>query len=155
MTAAVVMFVFGVVTALASLTLPIGTVRAPGSGLFPLALGILLAVLSLAQGVSVYRAQATKARTSTGAPVPPPAKPLSEETRRVLLFAAAVAVAVALLPVIGYGFTILVLMVALLRILGIARWPVVGAVSTATAIACWFVFVRILAIPLPAGLPGF
>jgi hypothetical protein len=154
MTAAVVMFVFGVATVLASLTLPIGTVRAPGSGLFPLALGVLLAVLSLAQGVSVYRAQAIKA-PNTGVPAPPAAKRLSEETRRVLLFAAAVAVAVALLPVIGYAFTTLVLMAALLRILGIVRWPVVGAVSAATAFACWLVFVRILAIPLPAGLPGF
>jgi len=153
MTGAIVWFVFGVATVLASLTLPIGNVRAPGSGLFPLALGVLLAVLSLAQGVNVYRAQARQVRA--GVPAPPPAKRLSEETRRVLLFAAAVAVAVALLPVIGYAFTTLILMVALLRILGIARWPVVGAVSAATAIACWFVFVRILAIPLPAGLPGF
>jgi hypothetical protein len=154
MTAAIVWFMFGVATVLASLALPLGSVRAPGSGLFPLALGVLLAVLSLAQGVSVYRAQVRQVRAGA-APPPPPAKRLSEETRRVLLFSAAVAAAVALLPVIGYAFTTLVLMAALLRILGIVRWPVVGAVSAATAFACWLVFVRILAIPLPAGLPGF
>ena len=153
MTAAIVWFVFGVATVLASLTLPLGSVRAPGSGLFPLALGVLLAVLSLAQGVSVYRAQVRQVRA--GAAAPPPVRRLSEETRRVLLFSGAVAAAVALLPVIGYAFTTLVLMAALLRILGIVRWPVVGAVSAATAFACWLVFVRILAIPLPAGLPGF
>jgi hypothetical protein len=155
MTAAIALFVFAVTTVLTSLTLPLGTMRAPGSGLFPLGLGVLLAALALVQGVGVYR------ETHRRAPVPPgpptttaTTKPLREGTRRVLMFLGAVALAVGLLPVIGYALASLVLMAALLRIFGVVRWPVIGALSVATATACWLVFVRILAIPLPTGLPG-
>jgi divalent metal cation (Fe/Co/Zn/Cd) transporter len=153
MTAAIALFVFAVATVLASLTLAVGTVRAPGSGLFPLVLGLLLAVLSLAQGASVYRQHHRRAPATSGPAVA--AERFSDGTRRVLLFMGAVAVAVALLPVIGYALASLLLMAALLRIFGVVRWPVIGVLSVATASMCWLVFVRILAIPLPAGLPGF
>ena len=45
---AVVFFVFGAITTILSLQMPIGSLRAAGSGLFPLGLGILLMVLSSA-----------------------------------------------------------------------------------------------------------
>jgi hypothetical protein len=159
-TAAIVLFLFGVTTALASLALPIGTMRDPGSGFFPLLLGLLLAALAAAQGVSLRRERLKQAQAGQGqaAPAPPPApasERLSEGTRRVLLFMGVVALAVALLPTFGYALTSLLLMLALLNILGVASWPLIAAVSVATAIACYLVFVRVLGIPLPAGLPGF
>ena len=40
MTAAISLFVFGAITAALSLQLPLGTLRMPGSGFFPLALGL-------------------------------------------------------------------------------------------------------------------
>ena len=43
-----VIFLFGAVTAVLSLQMPIGSFRAAGSGLFPLCLGILLMALSAA-----------------------------------------------------------------------------------------------------------
>lgn len=42
MAAGLALLLFGAVTALLSLQLPIGTLRGPGSGLFPLALGLIL-----------------------------------------------------------------------------------------------------------------
>lgn len=49
MTAAIVLFLFGVLTAVLSLQLPIGNLRAPGSGFFPFALGLALMGLAAAQ----------------------------------------------------------------------------------------------------------
>jgi putative tricarboxylic transport membrane protein len=154
MTAAIALFVFGATTVWASLSLPIGTLRAPGSGFFPLMLGLALTALSAAQGVTVYLEQLRQARAASVPPTAPPSWRLGEDTRRVLLFLGSVAVAVALLPLLGYAFASFVLMLALLRILGVASWPLIGAISATTAIACYVVFVRVLGIPLPSGLPG-
>jgi hypothetical protein len=155
MTAAMALFVFGAATALASLYLPVGTLRAPGSGFFPLLLGLMLAALSVSQGVCLYLARLRQVRAASVPPAAPPSQRLDEGTRRMLLFMGAVALAIVLLPTLGYALTSLILMLALLRILGVASWPLVGTISAATAIACHFVFVRALGIPLPAGLPGF
>ena len=151
MTAAIALFVFGAVTALAALELPLGTLRAPESGFFPLLLGVLLALLSVAQGASVYRARQRLAPAAAAAP----AWRLSEGPRRSLAFMGAVVVAVALLPLLGYALVCLILMPVLLYVLGVVRWPVIGAVSVATALACYFLFVRTLGIPLPSGVLGF
>jgi hypothetical protein len=74
MTAAIALFVFGAATALASLYLPLGTMRAPGSGFFPLLLGLMLAALAVSQGVCLCVARLRQARA---APVPPAAPPSS------------------------------------------------------------------------------
>jgi putative tricarboxylic transport membrane protein len=155
MIAAIVLFVFGAATVLASLSLPIGTLRAPGSGFFPLLLGLVLAVLSAVQGVTSYRARIRQVRTEPVPAAEPQPRGLGEDTRRVLMFLGAVAAAVALLPLLGYAVASFVLMLALLRILGVASWPLIAAISATTALACYLVFVRVLGIPLPAGLPGF
>jgi hypothetical protein len=42
----IVIFLFGAMTALLSLRMPIGTFRMAGTGMFPLCLGILLMILS-------------------------------------------------------------------------------------------------------------
>jgi hypothetical protein len=154
MTAAIALFMFGAATALASLYLPIGTMRAPGSGFFPLVLGLILAALSMSQGVSIYLARSRQARAASVPLAAPPSPWLGKGTRRAALFMGAVVLAVALLPTLGYALTSLLLMLALLRILSVATWPVIAAISAATAIACYLVFVRVLGIPLPTGLPG-
>ena len=151
MTAAIVLFAFGVGTALASLYLPLGTMHAQGSGFFPLLLGLILAALSATQAVSLYMARLRQAPVAAA----PTSQRLGEGTRRVLLFLGAAALAIALLPILGYGLTSLVLMLALLRILSVGSWPLIAAISGATAAACYILFVRVLGIPLPAGWLGF
>jgi hypothetical protein len=154
MTAALFLFAFGVATALAALDLPIGTVHMPGSGFFPLALGATLAALAAAEGIRVYLAT-PKPAAPAPSPGPAAAAPGADDgTRRVLLFMGAVVLATLLLPVLGYAVTSLLLMAALLRILGVAGWGRAGAISVGTALACYFVFVRLLGIPLPSGWAG-
>ena len=69
MTAAVAQLLLGAITAVLSLQLPLGTFRLPGSGLFPLALGLLLAALSAIQIARLLLAKSsTRSTAATSTP---------------------------------------------------------------------------------------
>lgn len=140
MSAALALFAFGAVTALLSLQYPVGTLRAPGSGLFPLLLGALLMGLA---AVEIFQLRLAKAEREA---------PAAEgAARRVAGFIGAVALGIALLPLAGDLAVGFLLMLALLWILGVRRWQVCGPVALGTAAASHVVFVWWLKIPLPRG----
>jgi hypothetical protein len=148
-TSAIALFVFGAITVALSLQLPIGSVRAPDSGLFPLALGVLLMGLAAGHGAQAWLAR-------PGPAAAPPAKPDDAgATRRVVLFMGAVVTATALLVPLGYLLTSFLMMLALLWVLGLRRLHVAGLIAAASAVACQLIFVRWLRIPLPPGVLGF
>jgi hypothetical protein len=152
MTAAAAWFVFGVITAALSLQYPLGTLRAPGSGLFPLALGLTLMALAAAHAVKLRLAQPRQAP-----PQPAPeaaARARADARRRVALFVAVMALATVLLPRIGYVASSFLLMLGLLRVLNV-RWGLATLIAVAAAIASHFLFVRWLSIPMPPGPLGF
>jgi len=149
MSSAISLFVFGALTAALSLQLPLGAPRMPGTGLFPLALGLALMALAAGHGIQLYLA-----RPKAAAPQPPaaPAVPGGDgATRRVALFVAGVIAAVALLQPLGYALSGFLLMLVLLQILGLRPWYVSATISLVSAAACYVVFVRWLQIPLPSG----
>ena len=149
MASAIAWFVFGAVTAALSLQYPLGTLRAPGSGFFPLALGALL--------MGLAAAHAFRIRLERPAPPPPTAavsRRPDEATRRVLLFMGVVAAGTALLQVIGYIASSALLMVGLLRVFGV-RWGASALIAVLSAVASHFLFVRWLGIPMPPGPLGF
>jgi uncharacterized membrane protein len=146
MTAAIALFLFGVLTAVLSLQLPIGNLRAPGSGFFPFALGLALMALAVGQAVQIRLAKPKS--------VSPAAD--SGATRRVALFMGAVVLATALLKPLGYAPVAFLLMLALLQTLGVRKWHVSGLIALFSAAASHVVFVMWLNIPLPAaGWLGF
>jgi hypothetical protein len=136
---------FGLATAALSLQLPIGTLRAAGSGLFPLGLGVLLMALA-----SVFL-------LTLGVQAPPPAQPAAggpaapESPRQVLLFLGTSALATLLLGPLGYPPSALVLLVVLLRILGVIQWRRNLLISIVTIAVGYLIFVHWLKIPLPMG----
>ncbi len=148
MTAAITMFLFGAITAAFSLTLPIGTARAPGTGFFPLLLGLMLLALALADGVRIWRSQPKTAQAA----VTPASR--DKSALRLVRFGGAVVLATALLRPLGYPGVSLLLMLALLRGLGVG-WRASAAIALLTALACQLVFVHWLHIPLPAGVFGY
>jgi Tripartite tricarboxylate transporter TctB family len=152
MTGAIALFVFGAVTSALSLQLPLGTLRAPGTGLFPLVLGLMLAGLAASHGVRLYLARPQPAQPPI-ALAPQPKR--DGATRRVVLFMGACALATALLDTLGYALVSFLLMLALLWVLGVRKWHVVIPVALGSAVACYFVFVQWLKIPLPSGWLGF
>lgn len=149
MSAAISLFVFGAITAALSLQLPLGAPRMPGSGFFPLVLGLALMALAAGHGVKLYLARPRAAAPQ--APAAPAAPEGDGATRRVVLFVAGVIAAVALLQPLGYALSSFLLMLVLLQILGLRRWYASGAIALASAAASYVVFVRWLKIPLPSG----
>ena len=106
-----VLFIFGAVTAALSLRMPVETFRMPGTGMFPLLLGILLMVLSgLFVLKLIYLSKKTvlkKKLSSIGHLFPP----------QLLLFFGAMTLATVFFSPLGYPLTSFLLMMALLRIL--------------------------------------
>jgi hypothetical protein len=153
MAAAVAWFVFGAVTAALSLQYPLGSLRAPGSGFFPLALGVMLMGLAAAHGVKVHFSRPKPVIAPAAAPEAASGRG-DEATRRVLLFLGVVALSTALLEEIGYVASSFLLMLGLLRVLGV-RWGRCALIAAAAAVASHFLFVRWLSIPMPPGPFGF
>jgi putative tricarboxylic transport membrane protein len=149
MTAAIAWFVFGAITAALSLQYPIGSLWAPGSGLYPLVLGVMLMGLAAAHAARLRLEQPKRA-------VAPGATPrrLGDATRRVLLFIGVAALSTALLQPIGYVASGFLLMLGLLRVFGM-RWGFAALIAVLSAVAAHVLFVRVLGIPMPAGPFGF
>ena len=147
MTAAVVLFLVGVATVCLSLQLPIGNFRAPGSGLFPLILGLLLMGLVACHVPQLLRSRAQAPKTSA------PGRPAGSY-RRVAFFLGAVAAVTALLTPLGFALSAFLLLLALMEILGVRPRIVPLLVSLLTAGFSYALFVYWLQIPLPKGWWG-
>ncbi len=150
-------FLFGAITALLSVQMPVGTLRMAGSGLFPLCLGILLMALSAILMVKVLWSSSDglsqeQKEEQTGKDTATKEEPGS--WLPVVAFLTIMALATLLLPTLGYFFISFALMVGLLITLGLRRWPFIFALSFLVAAGSHVLFVYMLKIPLPKGLPG-
>jgi putative tricarboxylic transport membrane protein len=144
----IVIFLFGAVTTILSLKMPIGTFRIAGTGMFPLCLGILLMILSgafILKIVSQGKKEQIKKETSIES---------SGSPTQLILFLGTMVLATLFFNQLGYPLTSFLLMVALLRILGIKRWRQNILISVVTAVGSYFLFVKWLDIPMPKGWIG-
>lgn len=121
--------------------LPLGSVEQPGAGLFPLLVGAFLLAASAAHLLQDLRRDP---RT----PLLPPA----ETGRRVMGVVAALGAFCLLLPWLGYGVTALGLLLAILRLFGLARWGMTAAAALVATVASYYLFAVVLGVPLPAGV---
>jgi len=146
MTPAILLLLFGMVTAGLSLQIRIGTLRAPGSGFFPFYLGLLLVVLAAIHLGLLWRGGRSVSGEEVGL-LP------RGSWQRVLLFLGAMSLATGLLTVLGYPLVAFLLMALLLYILGVRRWLHIVVVALCAAGVSYALFVRWLQIPLP--MAGF
>jgi putative tricarboxylic transport membrane protein len=144
----IVILLFGAITTLLSLKMPIGTFRMAGTGMFPLLLGLLLMILSGAFILTIFF-QGQKGQVKKEASIESSDSPI-----QLILFLGAMASATLFFNQLGYPLTSFLLMVALLRILGIKRWGLNILISVVTAVASYFLFVKWLDIPMPKGWIG-
>ena len=143
-----IVFLFGGITAVLSLQMPIGTFRMAGSGLFPLCLGILLMILSLLFLLNLLFGKGATPQTCE------PAATTPANAKQVLLFLGVTAAATLCLGFLGYPVFCFLLMLLLLWVLGIRRPALLLGLSLLTAAGAYLLFVRFLKIPLPKGLFG-
>ena len=148
MVVGIVIFIFGGISALLSLRMPIGTFRLGGPGLFPLCLGIILMILSGAFILKIFF-QGQKGQVKKEASIES-----SESPIQLILFLGAMALATLFFNQLGYPLVSFLLMLGLLRILGMKRWGLNILISVVTAVGSYFLFVKWLDIPMPKGWIG-
>jgi putative tricarboxylic transport membrane protein len=144
----IVIFIFGGITSVLSLQMPIGTYRMAGTGMFPLILGILLMILSSAfilKNVLQGKKEQVKKEASPKS---------TGSIKQLILFLSSMVLATLFFNSLGYPLTSFLLMVALLRILEIKRWGLNILISAVAAAGSYFLFVKWLSIPLPKGWIG-
>ena len=144
----IVILLFGAVTTLLSLKMPIGTFRMGGTGLFPLCLGIILMILSGAYILKIFF-QGKEGQVKKEASIES-----SESPIQLILFLGTMALATLFFNQLGYPLISFLLMLGLLRILGIKRWGLNILISAVTAVGSYFLFVKWLDIPMPKGWIG-
>lgn len=132
---------FSAVYLLKATWLPLGTVEQPGPGLFPLLVGAFL----LAGGIA-FLFQCLPREPGASAFLPSAAR------RRVAGVGGTLVAFCLLLPWLGYGVTALGLLVALLRLFGLAHWGAAGGVALVATAASYYLFAVVLGVPLPAGV---
>jgi hypothetical protein len=108
----IIIFLFGAITTLLSLKMPIGTFRMAGTGMFPLCLGILLMILS---GIFISKIffQGKKDQLKKEGSIESSSSPT-----QLILFLGAMVLATLFFNQLGYTLNSFLLMVALLRVLG-------------------------------------
>jgi len=121
--------------------LPLGSVEQPGAGLFPILVGASLLAVSAAHLLQDLR------RSSGTQPLPP-----AGTGRRVMGVVAALGAFCLLLPWLGYAVAALGLLLAILRLFGLARWGMTAAVALVATVASYYLFAVVLGVPLPAGV---
>ena len=139
---------FSMLTVGLSLKMPLGTFRAAGPGLFPLCLGILLAMLS---SIFTFGTMMRLHRDGKGG-----GKPLeiAGSAMPVIGFMAVIAFAAGFLERLGYAPTAFIVVMALLQLLGWSYWRRNLAISLAASAVSHFIFVTWLQIPFPKGWLG-
>lgn len=119
----------------------------PGPGFFPFWLGVLGGVLAL-----ILLAQLHLNRVDLGTEALAFDRAGARSVVRVLV---GLIVATALLDVIGFRFSMLLLITYLLVILGVRNWVAIAICAGAGSFGVYYVFFDLLKVPLPVGIFGF
>ena len=144
-----VLLLFGMVTIILALRMPLGTFRAAGTGLFPLLLGIILMILSGLFLLNLLLRKERELEKKEG-----PVEAARRSLKPVILFLGMMALAALFFNSLGYPLIAFLLMVALLKILGMKRWAHKILLSFITSVASYLLFVQWLKIPLTKGWIG-
>jgi len=143
------LFGLGLAVFLKSLSYPLGTLRKPGGGLFPLIASILLMGLSALLTVQAFRGKGVDRSSQT------PFFPEKEAPRRIILGFAGLLGYRYLLPVIGFTPSTAAFIFFLSRFLGKYSWVMSIGFAALTALAAYYLFQVWLKIPMPRPVFGF
>lgn len=131
-----------------SLTYPLGTLRKPGGGLFPLVASVLLIGLAALLIVQAFRQKEDVPGSGT------PFFPQKEAPRRILLGFAGLLAYRYLLPVIGFAPSTGAFIFFLSRFLGKYSVAVCLVFAVITAVFSYYLFQVWLKIPMPIPIFG-
>ncbi len=133
----------GLAVFLKSLTYPLGTLRRPGGGFFPLIASVLLMGLSALLTLHAFRGKEVDKSFQF------PFFPEKEAPRRVFLGFAGLLAYRYLLPVIGFAVSTAVFIFFLSRFLARYSWLMSVVFAVITAVISYYLFQVWLKIPMP------
>jgi putative tricarboxylic transport membrane protein len=133
-----------------ALQFPLGTMSAPGAGLYPAGVG---AFLVLASGAIVLHGVRRGRRRLAAAPEATAEEDIASAGggRRVVTAVACLLGFCLLLPWLGYPLLAFLFTTLLLQRLGNGRWATAAAGGVVTAAVSHYVFAVLLGVPLPRG----
>ncbi|MGJ9413701.1 tripartite tricarboxylate transporter TctB family protein [Aeromicrobium sp. CF4.19] len=120
--------------------LPLGDMRSPGPGMYPMGVGVLW---MLASAVVLGEALFSKADVGDVD------LPIGRARRQALIFMGTLVVFVLVLPLIGFPIAATLYAVACLKFLGALTWVRSIVYGVAMGVVVSFVFGWLLAVPLP------
>ncbi|MCX7856910.1 MAG: tripartite tricarboxylate transporter TctB family protein [Deltaproteobacteria bacterium] len=144
-----IIFIIGLFTILLSLKMPVGTFRTAGSGLFPLCLGVIMTILSsyiTISGLSKKKEGNKETRDTVKC---------EKASKQILAFLLFTALWVFLFDLIGFAIFSFLLVASLTWLLGARKLLTNILFSISVAVGSYFLFVKLLKIPLPKGILGF
>jgi putative tricarboxylic transport membrane protein len=140
---AAVFVLTGVWICIEALQVPVGSLRMPGAGFFPLVLGVALGVLAV-----MLFALGWTSREVDAARIWP-------DTPDVLYVTGILILSAWLFERAGFLISMAVFLAVSIKVLGRGRWLTVLATAVIGSVTSYWVFVRLLQISLPSGVLGF
>jgi len=126
-----------------ALQVPLGGLRMPGAGFFPLLLGVTLGIFSLMLlGTSLLNPAA-------GSPDVRPERP------EVLYLVGSIFAAVVLFELAGFLLTMVLFTAVVMKALGSLSWVTAIVLAVVGSVTAYVVFSRVLQIALPSGILPF
>lgn len=145
----IIIFAIGLAVCLVSLSYPIGTLRKPGGGFFPLLASVVLLGLS-----AVFIFQSFAAKHGEGSPAVS-LSPGKEARKRILLGFVGLLGYRYLIPVIGFAPATVVFIFFLSTFLERYSWKKSLFFSVATAVSAYYLFQVVLKIAMPIPMLKF
>jgi putative tricarboxylic transport membrane protein len=130
---------FGAAAAYESTKLSFGTVHSPGPGFFPWWTSVLISVLAL---IFLAHTLTTRVKSEVEA---------GGRIAKVLALLGVLALYTFTLETLGYPLCTFLLVVFMLRVTDLHRWPVAFGMAALTAVGSYVVFAVWLSVPLPRG----
>ena len=140
---AAVFLLVGVWICFEALQVPVGNLRMPGAGFFPLVLGVTLSALAIILFGTEWVSR------ETGSTRIWPDRP------EVLYVTGILVLAVWLFDRAGFLLAMSVFLVVSIKVLGRGRWLTALVTAVIGSVTSYWVFVRLLQISLPSGILGF
>jgi putative tricarboxylic transport membrane protein len=122
----------------------IGDVEEPGEGIFPLVVGAVFSILSLA-GLTKSLAPGENRDPSSEV------FPRGSDLRRVIQIAVSLTIFAALFRFVGFNISALALMISMMRILGPWSWLKITLAAAVLVGLSYLLFENLLGVPLPRG----
>ena len=140
------LLIFAAIYLVASLSLPLGRAAKPGPGLIPVCIGIAITFFSLLHVIEViYSEKGHSAEKREGA----------LQRRDVLRLAGLIfsfVIYIFLFQILGYILSTIILVGATLHLLAMHGWARITLISIVTSAGSYYIFSKILGIPLPQGI---